>query len=172
MRALVMWESTFGNTRKIADSIVEGLAPTVEASAVEADRFEPWMLGGVGLVVVGAPTHMFRLPDARSRQTAVRRAPGRASHATSGIREWLDDPAQNGKGTVAATFDTRFARPHWLTGSAARGAAKRLTALGYHVIATESFFVTGSEGPLRKGETERARAWAEQLAASIASVGR
>lgn len=170
MRALVVWESAYGNTRQIAESIVEGLAPNATATAVEADQIEAEMVAGADLIVVGAPTHMFGLPRPQSRQSAAQQASGQVRPATSGVREWLAGSPRFGSRTVAAAFDTRFAKPHWLTGSAARAAARRLRTLGCRVIATESFFVTRSEGPLRTGEPERARQWAARLAADVASV--
>jgi len=45
--------------------------------------------------------------------------------------------------------------------------ARRLRHHGFDVLATESFLVTGTEGPLKPGELERARAWGEKLAHSM-----
>ncbi|HEX5115129.1 MAG TPA: flavodoxin domain-containing protein [Pseudonocardiaceae bacterium] len=171
MRALVIWESAFGNTRKIAESIAEGLAPTVTATTAEAGRLDAGLLDGIDLLVVGAPTHMFGLPSARSRQNEIQQVRGEWQPAAGGVREWLAAAPPVGRRTVvAAAFDTRFAKPHWVTGSAARATAKQLKDLGYRVVATESFFVARAEGPLLRGEFERAHGWAEGLAATLTSV--
>ena len=70
----------------------------------------------------------------------------------------------------AAAFDTRIDKPR-VPGSAARAAEKRLRRLGFRfVAAAESFYVTGTKGPLVPGEVERARLWAEQVAARWAPV--
>jgi len=53
-----------------------------------------------------------------------------------------------------------------MTGSAARGIAKRLRHHGYEVEWTESFFVDDAEGPLADGELERAREWGATLRAA------
>jgi hypothetical protein len=45
--------------------------------------------------------------------------------------------------------------------------ARRLRRLGIDVIATESFLVKDTEGPLEAGELERARAWGAELARSL-----
>jgi hypothetical protein len=66
----------------------------------------------------------------------------------------------------AATFDMRLDRSPWLTGVAARGIARRIRRHGLDVVATESFLVEDSEGPLVEGELDRARAWGEELARS------
>jgi hypothetical protein len=52
-----------------------------------------------------------------------------------------------------------------VTGSAAKGIAKRLRQDGYELVAEpESFVVDDSDGPLHAGELERARAWGRSLA--------
>ena len=61
---------------------------------------------------------------------------------------------------------SRFDKPVWLTGSAARAAAKRLRAKGHPLVASpESFFVTHAEGPLADHELNRARVWGRALGA-------
>jgi hypothetical protein len=169
MRALIVFESSFGNTKKIAESIADGLGPDVTATVAEAEGLDVATLDGVDLLVVGAPTHAWGLPRPNSRKGAAQQAPGVASTANTGVREWLATLPVARSGTVA-TFDTRFPKPRWMTGSAARGAAARLARRGYRVVATESFFVTGTQGPLRDGETERARAWAARLTDTLTSA--
>jgi hypothetical protein len=71
------------------------------------------------------------------------------------------------RATPAAAFDTRLDRSSWLTGAALRGIAKRLRRHGYEVLATESFLVEESQGPLEPGELDRARTWGVQLAESL-----
>lgn len=73
-------------------------------------------------------------------------------------------------GVVAATFDTRIDKPRWLTGSAARKAADLLRHNGYRVVATDSFVVSGTQGPLCDGEIERAQAWGAELAEQLTSA--
>ena len=58
-----------------------------------------------------------------------------------------------------------------LTGSAARGVARRLRKRGYSVVGTESYLVDDSEGPLHPGEVDRARAWAAGLVAERLAAG-
>jgi len=74
----------------------------------------------------------------------------------------LDQPRM-----LAATFDTRAARPRF-GGSAAGRAQKRLGRLGCRMLTgATSFFVVGTPGPLADGELERARRWGEQLGSQL-----
>jgi Flavodoxin domain len=157
MRATVVCESAFGNTRKIAEAIAEAL--DAELLSVEDPLPE---IEAIDLLVVGAPTHVHGLPSGRSRQAAVDQG-GTGVDPTRGIRDWLAElPHANGQ--LVATFDTRLENPSWLTGSAAKGIAKRLRRQGFELVAEpESFYVLGTEGPLKHGELERAAEWAETL---------
>jgi|GEM_PF-1333241 len=72
---------------------------------------------------------------------------------------------------AAAAFGTRFDKPAWLTGSAAKQIARRLRGKGYPVTGTRSFFVQTTGGPLADGERERAVAWGRELAAKLTGRG-
>jgi flavodoxin len=169
--ALVVYESIYGNTRAVAEAVAEGIGgatvlPVHEAANPAADT---------ELLVAGGPTHMHGLTTTRSRQMATEAVheDGGAQLETGatnepGLRAWLADLPE-GAGARAAAFDTRLDRSPWLTGVASRGIAKRLRRRGYEVLATESFLVEDSEGPLADGELDRARQWGAELAISLRS---
>lgn len=99
-----------------------------------------------------------------TRRSAAEQAGGGAQPAETGLREWLAVLAQAPTGVRAATFDTRMDRPR-LPSSAAAGAARKLRRLGYDLVARPATFrVTGTQGPLREGELDRARAWGADVA--------
>jgi flavodoxin len=169
MNAIVVYESVYGNTRAVAEAVAEGLGGVPVLPVREAARRED----PVDLLVLGGPTHMHGLATTRSRQAAVDAAEEDASvqidpyaAASPGLRSWLGGLSSD-MVHQAAAFDTRLDKAPWLTGTAARGIARRLHWRGIDVIATESFLVENSEGPLEDGELERARAWGEKLAQSI-----
>ena len=171
MRALVVYESMFGNTRLVAEAVAEGISSTVDAEVVEVGA-APKVVGDGDLVVVGGPTHAFGLTLQRTRADA-RRQGEQAGHevvsADIGLREWLAQVRSTG--AAGAAFDTRVDKPR-MPGSAARGAARRLRERGFRPVARpESFWVSGTFGPLCEGEIGRARRWGEQLAAAAASAG-
>jgi flavorubredoxin len=166
-RALVVYESMFGNTEAVAESIVEGLATSMTVSLREVGH-APYAVGDdVDLLVVGGPTHAFGLSRQTTRKDAAAKAAGVVVSGGPGLREWLDR-ADVPLGIQAATFATRAAHPR-LPGSAARAAARRLRHAGADLASSpEDFWVTGMTGPLATGELERARRWAESLAATVA----
>jgi hypothetical protein len=129
----------------------------------------PDSLSAADLLVVGGPAHMHGLASSMSRKMAVRAADDEDVEVDESAREELVLRAWISKselpGGRAAAFDTRIDRSPMLTGSAARGIAKRLRSNGYEIVADpESFFVEDSEGPLADGELERARDWGASLA--------
>jgi Flavodoxin domain len=172
MNAVVVYESVYGNTRAIGEAIAEGLGGARVVSVANAGQ----ALDASDLLVVGGPTHIHALATSRSRQMAVDAAQedGHAvepdAAADPGLRRWLSELPKV-EGIRAATFDTRLDRSAMMTGTAARGIARRLRHRGYDVVARESFLVEDSEGPLAEGELGRAREWgaglAEELAAAV-----
>ncbi|HKS43634.1 MAG TPA: flavodoxin domain-containing protein [Amycolatopsis sp.] len=167
MHAVVIYESMLGNTEKIARAIAEGLSPRVPADVVNVDKATP-ELAGADLIVVGGPTHVHGMSRSSTRDGARKQASGEIRSAT-GIREWLEGLGAAPDGALAATFDTRLGQPRWLTGSAARGAAKLLRRHGYRLLVpAESFFVVTKPDRLVDGELDRAHRWGERLADRVA----
>ncbi|MGJ6969376.1 hypothetical protein ACSDR0_46565 [Streptosporangium sp. G11] len=67
---------------------------------------------------------------------------------------------------AAAAFDTRIKSP-WIPGSARRGVEKNLRGHGFAILTgSQSFYVSGTPGPLLEGETGRARQWGMALASA------
>jgi hypothetical protein len=166
MRALIVYESMYGNTRAIAEAIAEGWGDGAEFRHV---RNAGVPSGDLDLLVVGGPTHIHGMSTSLSRQMTIKGAK-EDGHVeiepdavdAPGLRDWLRDLPQRPDGAAAA-FDTRIDRSPAMTGSAARGIATRLRHHGYEVEWSESFFVDDSEGPLAEGDLERARGWGATL---------
>jgi hypothetical protein len=167
MRALVVYESMFGNTEAVARAVAEGLEGAMHADVVEVGVAPDTVAADVTLLVVGGPTHSFSMswPSTR-RDTAGRSADVVSSEC--GIREWLGRLPGTVSHAEATTFDTRTTAR--LTGSAARAASRRLDRLGYPIVAAPtSFRVTGITGPLVDGELDRARRWGKVLGGQVAA---
>jgi len=157
MKALVVYDSVFGNTAKVAESIGGALREGAEVDVVKVDAFDPSMLGGVDVLIVGSPTRAFQPTPA-------------AKKALGSI------PAGGLSGVKVAAFDTRTAEgtkvPKVLMGLikvfgwAAKPLADRMTKKGGQLsLPLAGFRVLESEGPLKEGELERAKAWAKGILA-------
>jgi hypothetical protein len=174
MRALVVYESMFGNTRDVAAAIADGLGAHADVELVEVGAAPAELPEDVALIVVGGPTHAHGMSTAKSRADSAKRfEPGLVSPGI-GIREWLETVADAAFVPRIALFDTRIKGPGLLWGSAAQSAAKQLWRARIRTfVPPESFHVGGPTGPvvdrLIDGELERARAWGGRLGA--AAVG-
>jgi hypothetical protein len=164
MHALVVYESMFGNTRQVAEAIADGLASAFQVELMEVGTAPVHFGEHLELVVVGGPTHAHGLSRPATRKAAADQGAGATASSGGGLREWLDGlPAR--PGIAAAAFDTRIDKPRWLTGSAARGTARRLERLRFRLLVPPaSFYVLGTPGPLDDGELDRARRWGQDLA--------
>lgn len=167
MKALIVFESMFGNTERVARAVAEGLQGSVEVQLVNAAEAPAPLLDLVDLVVVGGPTHAFSMTRANTREDAVRQ--GASPVAGPGIRDWIDHLQRGPHSEMLATFDTRVGKVKHMPGSAAKAAAKALRKHGYEpAVPPESFYVADVSGPLLEGELERARAWGQTLAWALA----
>lgn len=175
MRAVVVYESMYGNTHLVAEAIGTGLRPACQVEVVPVGQADHHLLDGADLVVVGGPTHVHGMSHANTRQAAVADAHKPDSGLVldpdaegPGLREWFDSaPALRGRG---AAFDTRVNLPVLLTGQAAKGIARRLRRRGLELVAAPHSFLVTKQNRLEPGEAARAREWGRQLAEIMADV--
>jgi flavodoxin len=165
MKAVVVYESLWGNTAAIARAIAEGIGPDARALSTKEATGEA--IAGADLIVAGSPLLGFSLPTEDMREN-IRKTPGNGPApdlSSPTMRSWLATvPKKAGR---SATFETRI---WWSPGSAAKTIGKALEAAGYAAAAKpERFIVTGRYGPLKDGELERARLWGVELAAAMAA---
>jgi flavodoxin len=157
MKILVVYDSVFGNTEKIARAIGAALGMPGDVETQSVNQVSAEKLGGLDLLVVGSPTRGFRPTEAVSK--LLKALP---KDQLAGIR--------------VATFDTRIALETInsaifrfivdKSGYAAGKIANILKKKGGNLVAPpEGFIVTASEGPLKPGEIERAAEWARKIVA-------
>lgn len=148
MKILVVYDSVYGNTEKIAQAIGGGIGGDVKV--LRAGDVSLSELEGVDLLIVGAPTQ--------------------GGRPTPPIRRFLDKATKDSiNGKNFAAFDTRISQK-WvgIFGYAAGRIGKNLMKKGGSLVVNpEGFFVEGTEGPLKEGEEARATAWAEEVVKSI-----
>lgn len=169
--ALVVYESMFGHTERVAHAIAEGLGTSMEVEVVEVGQAPVEPAPGVGLVVAGGPTHAFSMTRATTRADAIGRGAGHGQQGV-GLREWIGQlPPVDGDPPLV-TFDTRVASMRHLPGSAAKSAARAARRRGYRIAAAaQSFYVDDVDGPLLDGELDRAVDWGRDLAARLVGNG-
>ena len=90
MRTLVVYDSVFGNTERIALAVRASLLSAGDATAVRAAEYKPGDLSGVDFLVVGSPTRAFS-----------------PTKAVTSFLKGLPEGALRGVKTAA--FDTRIA---------------------------------------------------------------
>ena len=174
MRALVVYESMYGNTHVIAGNIADGLRATHEVTLVPVAGATADLVAETDLLVVGGPTHLHKLSTAWSRQAARKAAAQPESGLTldpdaSGpaVRDWLSGLADRHQ-ELAAAFDTRLTGIPALTGRASRGIARRLVRHGYFLVVPAESFLVSRRDQVIDGEPARARRWGAALGAAAA----
>ncbi len=155
MKALVIYDTYFSNTEKIAQAVGRGLGTDYEVSVVKVDAVKPEMLEGLDFLVVGSPTRAFS-PTPASK-TFIRKL---SANQLSGVK--------------VTAFDTRLPINEktpgilrFLAGIFGYADKPLLDELkkkgGVQVVPGEGFMVTDSEGPLAEGELERATEWGKAI---------
>lgn len=153
MKTLLIYDSYFGNTEKVAQKIHSSLGEN--ATIKKAEDFEKKDLEGINILIVGSPTRGF---------TYSERIKPLLGKVTEGSLE----------GIKVASFDTRIdaetVKPKILKflmnifGYAAEKIQKNLEKKGGEkIIEPMGFVVKDSEGPLQENELEEAGNWAKKI---------
>jgi Flavodoxin domain len=177
MRALVVYESIYGNTHAVADGIAVGLRPYGDVRVVPVHEATGELVAWADLVVVGGPTHAHGMTRASTRKGAVDAAATPDTDlaidpdaAGPGVRDWLGSLGKV-RGTRAAAFDTRVNGPVMFTGRASGGIANGLRHLGFTLVDEPESFLVDRHTHLVAGEAERAAQWGTHLAEALAPAG-
>ena len=166
MKAMVVYDSAYGNTAQIARAIRDGINSSLESGGstvlYKVGEITSSELCGVDILVVGSPTQGFR--------------------ATSPTRDLIKRIPKNClEGTCVAGFDTRivdeqvksnkvFSKMADVFGYAAEPISENLEKKGGKVVMQPAgYYVEGTEGPLSEGELERAEEWGRQIVLSISN---
>jgi len=164
MKAMVVYDSVYGNTQKIAAAMAAAMAAALgspeDVAMVRASDARPELLTGLTLLIAGSPTQKFRpIPPVTAFLKSI--------------------PKDGLQGVKVAAFDTRFTQSNIdkvrilaffvnIFGYAAKPIAGRLQSKGgVLAVPPEGFYVADTEGPLLEGELERAANWARQIVAAL-----
>ncbi|HZD69287.1 MAG TPA: flavodoxin domain-containing protein [Actinomycetes bacterium] len=166
MKALVVYESLYGNTAAIGEAIATSLRTQgLEVDAGLVSKIDPAEAARADLLVVGGPTHAHGMSRPSTRKTAADDQANTFAEptVTPGLREWTND-LPPGAGRLAAAFDTRIDKSVILTGSAAKGIARRLERHGYRLVVGPECFLVSTKNRLLDEETAHATRWGGEVA--------
>lgn len=149
MNSLIVCDSQYGNTEKLANAVLEVLKTAGAAQLQRAATARVSDLKGVDLLILASATVQWNALPAMQ----------------AFIAKLSKDDLKHKK---VATFDTIVHGPKFITQSAAEKMGRVLQGLGVElVVPYQNFHVAGREGPLDKGEEAKAKAWAKELLAKV-----
>lgn len=146
MKALIVYDSVYGNTELVAKAIAGTVAPAAEVKMLKVGGAGPSDLASIDILIVGSPTQG-----------------GRPTPIILAFLNKISEPAV--QGIRVAAFDTRLSAK-WVKifGYAAGKIASALNKKGGRpAVSPEGFFVESTKGPVKEGELERAAIWAKGI---------
>jgi flavodoxin len=148
MKAVIIYDSVYGNTAKIGRAMKDALAAH-EVAMIKVGDADMEKVKGADLLIVGSPTH--------------------GGRPTPAMKNFLRKiPKNTLRGIRAATFDTGIPKAGQgaflklvisVLGYAAKHIATALKKKGATILKAETFCVAGKEGPLKNGEFDRVQSW-------------
>ena len=153
MKILIVYDSLFGYTKKIAYSIGEATSAQYETKIQKVDEITLQDIKDFDLLIVGSPTHGGRFTEPMKKF----------------ITALPEDSLKNMK---VSTFDTSFPTTNMgffinhvvkIFGNAAPRLAKEFEKKAAINLDSKIFYVLVKEGPLKDGEKERAKEWIDQI---------
>lgn len=148
MKALVAFDSSYGNTERVAQAICAGMKEVgmVDVSCKRIESTSPDDFRQADVWVIGSPTHMGG--PTRETKKALKIAFGTGTEGKKGC-----------------AFDTRFAK---VPGGAAEKVEAVMSERGVEILLkSEGFVVTGMKGLLAEGEEAKAVGFGRRIAGAI-----
>ena len=155
MKTLIIYDSFFGNTEKIAFAIAKSLTNDHSVETHKASDFSDFINSEFDILILGSPTRGFK--------------------ATPLVQAFIDDYSlKPGKPMAVAVFDTRIKIENikqgffrYIVKKGGFAADKMMRAFSKKqidtIVAPEGFYVIDKEGPLEAGEEQRAENWAQTI---------
>lgn len=158
MRIAIIFDSFFGNTKMIAETMAQTIADDHDVYVCHYDDLNLDRLEQIDLIVVGSPTRAFRhtkkIAELIYNIIPVKKIPNIAIFDTRIALEDIDNK-------MLAFMAKKF-------GYANDTMAKLLAKRSLNLIAHPGeFHVMDSEGPLKDGEIERASQWIKAVVAKV-----
>jgi len=157
MKVVIIYDSLFGNTKKIAESIKSGFGDEFDTKIIHAKEAKSTDVENIDLLIIGSPTH--------------------AGSFTKAIKKFISSLSNSALENIkVCTFDTSI--PSEGQGAfgkfiikvfknASPRLMKALVNKGGQEVSKEIFWVLDSEGPLMDGESVRAEKWTEEICETV-----
>jgi menaquinone-dependent protoporphyrinogen IX oxidase len=151
MKGIVVYDTSYGNTKTIAETIAETLKESgIEVNVFDVKDVKKLIAKEYGFLVVGSPTRFGTM------SFTIRRFLGKVK-----TEEWMNKPF--------AAFDTE--NPENMEKKEYSAAEKIATKLRdkkmNQLLPVLEAAVLGQKGPLKEGEIERTRDYARELATKL-----
>ncbi|MDH5438150.1 MAG: flavodoxin family protein [Candidatus Bathyarchaeota archaeon] len=149
-KVIVVYESKYGNTKQVAETIVEGMneIERIEAVLKEPKHVEPTEVLDYDVILIGSPNHI--------------------GGPTRGIRKFIDKLGKIGlEGKPGAVFDTYMGGDF---NKAVRKMEKRINEKvpGLKLITSGlSIKVGGTKGPIVEGELPKCKDFGKKIASQL-----
>lgn len=153
-KVIAVYESKFGNTKLVAETIAEGMREVsgIETVVSELKGVDSNQLAEFDAILVGSPNHIGR--------------------ATRGIRKFIDKLGKlNLEGKLIAVFDTYMGKEFE---KAVKKMEQQVTkkAPGLKLVAPGlSIMVGGYQGPVAEGELPKCREFGVKIASQLKGKG-
>ena len=156
MKVLIVYDSKFGNTEKVAKAMGEAIRDSNEVSVLSVNQCSSSELNKVNLLIVGSPTW--------------------AGKPTPSLRKWMQQlPSKSLNNVQVFGFDTRgdfstltskwlIKLIQWFGVAADKIVPTLIKKGGTPASSPQGFIVMDREGPLKEGELERAQTCAREWA--------
>jgi flavodoxin len=156
MKTVIIYDSYFSNTEKIAKAIYNSLKDDKgEIHILNVKDFKPKILDNTTLLIIGSPTRAFRPTEAVVNM--IKEIPNGSLNCTNVVAFDTRIDLEKIDSKILAFFVKLF-------GYAAPVIQKELIKKGgISITEPMGFFVEDKEGPLTKGEEERAKKWTEEI---------
>jgi menaquinone-dependent protoporphyrinogen IX oxidase len=156
MKGVVIYDTTYGNTKKIAEAITDALKGSGLKVDISHVKDTKELSGYYDFLILGSPTRIGTM------SWAVRGFIGKKIKS----EEWANK--------AFAAFDTEMESVMKKGGrSAAEKISKKLRDKGLKQLQPElKFIVSGMKGPLKDGEIEKAKEYAKKLVSELKGIGK
>lgn len=150
MKVIIIYDTVFNNTKKVAESMASELETNNEVVLTQVNNASKHNLNEFDMIILGSPTRAFNPTKPISSYINSIKVEDITGKSVLLFDTRISAHDVNSK--VFNVFEKRF-------GYATDTMTKKLTKKDADILDTKGFFVSGNEGPMNDGEFEKAQEW-------------